>query len=165
MDTLIDPSADLVWGSVGTVIDKSGTHEISPSSDEDWAKVRRGAEGIIAGADQLLVPGRAAAPPGARSAAPGAELEPAEIEGLIRHDRAALDGFAHALRLVGEDALHAAAARNVKALFPIGDRLDKVCESCHEVFWYPKERPGASLSLSPTLSLALKSKRTSAASW
>jgi hypothetical protein len=32
MESIIDPSADAIWGAVGTVVDEQGTHESLPKS-------------------------------------------------------------------------------------------------------------------------------------
>jgi hypothetical protein len=34
-----DPSADALWGAVGTVVDKDGIHELSRSTQEEWLDV------------------------------------------------------------------------------------------------------------------------------
>jgi hypothetical protein len=146
MDAIIDPSADAVWGSVGTIIDKTGEHDFAPKTPEEWANVRRGAVRVVEGANLLLMPSRRVAPPGAKSAAPGVELEPGQIEALIRKNRPVFDGFARALQNVGLEALHASEAKDAKSLMDIGDRMDKVCESCHQTFWYPREKPLAGYS-------------------
>src|SRR5437764_1399708 len=79
MDAIVDPSADVLWNSAGTVVDKEGIHDLFPKDDEEWRNVRRAAIRIIEGANLLMMPGRDAAPPGAKSETPAVELEPAEI--------------------------------------------------------------------------------------
>lgn len=39
MLSLIDPSADVVWESVGTTVSAGGIVETAPRTDEDWANV------------------------------------------------------------------------------------------------------------------------------
>src|SRR6266436_2200391 len=79
MESIIDPSADVVWGAGGTVVDKDGFHELAPKTEEQWLDVRRAAVRIIEGGNLLMMPGREGAPPGTKSETPGVELEPAEI--------------------------------------------------------------------------------------
>src|SRR5260370_5438881 len=43
MESMIDPSADTLWGSAGTVIDKQGIHDLSPKTQEQWLDVRHAA--------------------------------------------------------------------------------------------------------------------------
>src|SRR5262245_38655774 len=76
MLSVIDPSADVVWLSVTTVVDDKGMLETKPISDEDWTKVRHGAVTLMEAANLLLIPGRRVARPGEKSETPGVELEP-----------------------------------------------------------------------------------------
>jgi hypothetical protein len=87
MESIIDPSADVLWGAVGTVVDQDGIHESLPKTPEDWLDVRRAAVRIIEGCNLLMMPGREAAPAGAKSEAPGVELEPAQIATLVNRNR------------------------------------------------------------------------------
>jgi hypothetical protein len=137
MESVIDPSADVLWGAGGTVVDKEGFHELAPKTDEQWLDVRRAAVRIIEGGNLLMMPGREAAPAGTKSETPGVELEPAEISALIKKNRKGFDGFAKALQGVGLEALRASDTKNAALLLDLGARLDAVCESCHQTFWYP----------------------------
>jgi len=143
MDSIVDPSADALWEAVGTVVDKEGIHESFPKTPEDWRDVRRAAVRIIEGSNLLMMPGREAAPPGTISDAPGVELEPDQIAALLKKNRAAFDGFAKALQALGAEALQASAAQNAPLLMDIGARMENVCESCHQTYWYPIEKHAA----------------------
>jgi hypothetical protein len=140
MESIIDPSADTLWGAVGTVVDNEGIHEMFPKTDEEWQEPRRAAVRIIEGGNLLIMPGREAAPPGARSEAPGAELEPPEITVLIKEKRTSFDAFARALQGVGMEALGAIDAKDTALLLEIGARMENVCEGCHQTFWYPQDK-------------------------
>jgi hypothetical protein len=140
MESIIDPSADTLWGAVGTVVDNDGIHEMFPKTDEEWHEPRRAAVRIIEGSNLLIMPNREAAPPGAKSEAPGAELEPPQINVLLREKRESFDAFARALQGLGMEALGAIDARNTALLLEIGARMENVCEGCHQTFWYPQEK-------------------------
>ena len=140
MESIIDPSADVLWGAVGTVVDKEGIHEFFPRTQEEWLDVRHAAVRIIEGCNLLMMPGREAAPVGAKSEAPGVELEPAQITTLIENDRKSFAAFAQALQAVGLEALRASDARDAAMLLEIGARMETVCESCHQAFWYPPHK-------------------------
>ena len=84
-----------------------------------------------------MMPGRQAAPAGAKSETPGVELEPAEIIALVRKNRKTFDGFAKALQLLGVEAMRASESKNAVLIMDIGARMEGVCESCHQTFWYP----------------------------
>ena len=140
MESIIDPSADALWGAVGTVVDKDGTHELLPKTEDEWLNLRHAAVRIIEGANLLLMPGREAAPPGIKSEAPGVELEPAEMTALINKNRSGFNAFAKALRAVGLEALRASDNKDAAMLMDLGARIENVCESCHQTFWYPQEK-------------------------
>jgi hypothetical protein len=143
MESMIDPSADTLWGAAGTVIDKQGTQDLSPKTQEQWLDVRRAAVRIIEGANLLMMPGREAAPAGTKSEVPGVELEPAEITALIKKKRKSFDAFAKALQALGLEARQASEAKNVPLLEDIGGRMEDVCEGCHQTFWYPQAKQAA----------------------
>ena len=145
MESVIDPSADVLWGAAGTIVDKDGSvEELSPKTPEEWLDVRRAAVRVIEGGNLLMMPGREAAPIGTKSETPGVELEPAEITALINQNRRSFDAFAKALQVLGLEALRASEAQNAALLLDIGGRMQDICESCHQTFWYPN--PGASQS-------------------
>jgi hypothetical protein len=143
MGSIIDPSADVLWTAAGAIIDQQGVQDLSPKTPEEWLNVRHAAVRIIEGANLLMMPGREAAPVGTKSEAPGVELEPAEITALIKKERKSFDAFAKALQGLGLEALRASEAKNVPLLEDIGGRMDNVCESCHQTFWYPLEKPAS----------------------
>ncbi len=143
MESIIDPSADVLWGAAGAIVDKQGIQDLSPKTPEEWLNVRHAAVRIIEGANLLMMPGRQAAPAGTKSDAPGVELEPAEITALINKERKSFDAFAKALQDLGLEALRTSEAQNVPLLEDIGGRMENVCESCHQTFWYPLEKPAS----------------------
>jgi hypothetical protein len=140
MESIIDPSADTLWGAVGTVVDKEGIHESLPKTPEEWLDLRRAAVRIIEGGNLLMMPGREGAPAGTKSEAPGVELEPAQITALIKKNRKSFDAFARALQAVGLEALRASDAQNAALLLDVGAQMESVCESCHQTFWYPHQK-------------------------
>jgi hypothetical protein len=140
MESIIDPSADVIWGAVGTIADKQGIQDLSPKTPEQWLDVRRAAIRLIEGGNLLTMPGREAAPIGVRSEAPGVELEPADITALIKKKRKSFDAFARALQTIGSEALRAIEAKDADLLIEVGGRMEEVCESCHKTFWYPQKQ-------------------------
>jgi len=145
MDSIVDPSADVLWGAVGTVVDQEGVHETFPKTQEEWLNVRRAAVRIIEGANLLMMPGREAAPPGAKSEAPGVELEPPQITALIKKNRKSFDLLARALQVLGLEAMRAGEAQDTAALLEIGGRMQDACERCHQAFWYPGAKQPSTL--------------------
>jgi hypothetical protein len=143
MESIIDPSADALWGSVGTVVDKEGIHEALPKTQEEWLDVRRAAVRLIEGSNLLMMPGREAAPAGTKSEVAGVELEPAEIAALMKTKRKSFDAFAKALQVLSLESLRAVDAKDGVQLLDIGARMEDVCESCHQTFWYPQAKPAS----------------------
>jgi hypothetical protein len=139
MDAIVDPSADVVWESVATVVTPSGTEERQPKTDEEWTNVRRGAIRLVEGANLLLMPGRHVAREHEKSEVPGIELEPAEMEAHINKDRAKWEKHVKELYTQTLAALKAIEAKDPKALVDIGERIDGACENCHVTYWYPNQ--------------------------
>ena len=140
MQSIVDPSADLVWNAVTTVQTANGTIDTVPKTDEDWLKVRHGAVGLSEGANLLMMPGRHVARPHEKSETPGVELEPAEMEVLINKDRPAFYQRARALHEAGLAAVAAADAKDAQKLFEVGEQIEMACENCHSHYWYPNEK-------------------------
>src|SRR6266481_232108 len=134
MESIVDPSADALWGAVGTVMDKEGIHELLPKTQEEWLELRHAAIRIIEGGNLLMMPSREAAPVGTKSEVPGVELEPAQITALIKKKRKDFNAFAKPLQLIGLEALRASDARSAASLVDIGGRMENICEGCHQTF-------------------------------
>jgi len=139
MDAIVDPSADVVWESVQTIVTPAGIDERSPKTDEEWAAVRRGAIRVVEGTNLLMMPGRHVARPHEKSETPGVELEPEDIEANINKDRAQWNRLAKGLYDTSMEALKAIEAKDAPALVDIGGRMDMACENCHMTYWYPNQ--------------------------
>ena len=139
MDSIVDPSADVIWESVSQTVDSSGTVDRMPRTDEEWAEVRRAAIRLAEGANLLLIPGRHVARPHEKSEAPGIELEPEEIEALINNDKLTWTRHTKDFHKLSVEILQAIDARDPHKLFELGGPLDKTCENCHVQYWYPNQ--------------------------
>src|ERR1051325_6030746 len=148
MNSVIDPNVDVVWNAVKTDIDHGKQIEHAPANDEEWAAVRHSAMTVSEGANLLMMPGRAVAPPGAGSLSPGIELAPDQVRALIDKSPGGWNQFARALQDSLQPALAAIDKKDSLALFEAGDKIGEVCESCHQVFWYPGNGTAASKSAS-----------------
>lgn len=139
MLSLVDPSADVVWESVTTVVTPTGIEEKAPTTEEEWTAMRAGAIRLVEAPNLLMMPGRHVARPGEKSEAPGVELEPAEMEVLIDKDREGWNKRAMALRDAGMTMLQAIESRDRERIFDAGDQLEVACENCHLNYWYPNQ--------------------------
>jgi hypothetical protein len=138
MNSVIDPSVDEVWNSVGSVVDDRGLTDRAPNKNEDWTAVRRHALIVSEAANLLLMHNRPVAPPGAPSLAPGVELTPEEIRALIDKNPEGWNFYVQQFQDSLKPALAAIDAKNSEALFEAGEKIDETCENCHQTFWYPK---------------------------
>jgi hypothetical protein len=139
MRYMLDPLADNIFDAVGTVVTAKGTVETVPKTDEDWEKIRIGAVTLAEGAYLLKIP-RPFAPPGDvnNSTGPDAgELSPAEITAKLERDPVLWNAKIEALRNVGLEVIDIVKRKDVAELWDAGDNLDKACESCHIIYWYP----------------------------
>jgi hypothetical protein len=145
MQSMVAPSAQGLWDSVGRVSDAKGTRDLEPRSDEEWAAVRRHAVSLMESTNLLLIPGRHVAREGqqtlkADDALPGSELPPSEIEKLLNQNWAAWTAMTQNLHGSAASMLDAIDKKDVARLESSGSDLDGVCESCHLTFWYPQSK-------------------------
>jgi hypothetical protein len=144
MLTQIDPAADALWAAVSTISNASGVHENQPRTDAEWASLRRSAQALIAASDALMVKGLPVVIAGEPPPKPADDEETPSDVALSQDIQKAIDKnpalFArHALRLrqTAVSALGAIDRRDPKALFDLGEDIDRACEQCHRKYWYP----------------------------
>jgi hypothetical protein len=137
MDSIVMPSAQVVWDAVAYEVTAEGETITGPKTDEDWQKLRWSAIELAESANNLIVPGRAVNLPGAVAAE--GELQPQEIEQLIDTERAAWVAHAHVLYEAAMQAVNAIDARDPDQVSEAGGSIDAACESCHLQFWYPEQ--------------------------
>ena len=109
MLNVIDPAADTLWESVGTVITAEGMFEKAPATDDEWAGVRAGAIQLAEAGNLLMLPSRS-----------GGSDE------WIAQSRAMIEASHRALKAID--------AKDKDALFTIGGDIYDVCTNCHKQF-------------------------------
>ena len=139
MGHIVMPNADKLWGSVATTVSAKGVEETVPKTDEDWETVRNYAVTIVEATNLLLIPGRRVAEEGKKEA-DKSELPPEQIEAKIKGDPAMWASHVGKLHDVAMESIAAIDKKNSDALLEAGDHLDKACEDCHLVYWYPNEK-------------------------
>jgi hypothetical protein len=115
MHAVVDPAADTVWGSVGTIIDEKGMEERYPKTDEEWDVVREASMALVESGNLLMLPGRRLG-----------DGEQKIDEEWIRLCQALMD--------VSMEAVKAADARNKDAVFDVGADIYAVCTNCHQKY-------------------------------
>lgn len=118
MTLVIDPSADVVWDSVKTIITTDGTKEIAPKTEEEWAAVRTGAATLIEAGNMLMLDGRAM-------------------------DQKMWMASARRLSAAGAVTLKAAEAKNAEGVFNAGGQIYNACKICHDNYAHFDDKPGA----------------------
>jgi hypothetical protein len=109
MLNVLDPAADGIWESVGTIMDETGTHERFPQNDDEWAVVRMHAIQLAESGNLLMLPSRSAG---------SAEW--------ITQARALIDTSNRAIKIIE--------AKDKDALFTVGGDIYDVCANCHRQF-------------------------------
>lgn len=122
MTWVLDPAADVIWGSAGLVITEAGTEDLAPATDAGWAQVRHAAAVVAASGRLLVLP----------------EALPADAE-----ERPAWLEFADGMARIAQQAEQAAVDRDADALFAVGGQLYNVCVACHQVYDRPDGAPAA----------------------
>ena len=139
MGSVINPNAEFIWKSVQTTSGDAGLKDKAPSTDEEWADLRRRAVALREATDLLLIPGRKAAAAGEK-AKDDSELAPEAIQALIDKDRAKWVAFSHGMHATMTEVIKAIDAKSASGVLDAGGTLDGACESCHQVFWYPEQK-------------------------
>jgi hypothetical protein len=111
MEWILEPAADVIWDSAGTIITAEGRTELAPTTDEGWQNVRKHAVIVAETGNLLMLPGRAA----------GADWI----------------AYARDLQRTGRLAMAAAEARDADALFEAGGQLYQACVACHAQYSLP----------------------------
>jgi len=116
MHAVVDPAADVLWGSVGWIITEEGTEEIYPRTDEEWEAVEHAAITVMEVGNLLMIPERAI-----------------DQEGWIE--------LSQALVTVGKKAVETVLTQDVQATFDVGGEVYVACLNCHQLYW--PDEPGA----------------------
>jgi len=111
MVSIVDPAADVLWDSVGTVIsEEEGVVEWYPKTDEEWAAVRNSAVVIMESGNLLMMGGRA-------------------------RDNGAWMELSRGMIDAGAAALEAAESKDPDAVFAVGEQIYLACDRCHGLYW------------------------------
>ena len=136
---IVEPTANDLWGSVGSESTTKGTEEHTLKTDADWDLARRRSLLLAEAANLLVVAGRPVAHPGQKLKQPGGagEFTPEQAQVEIDKNRGSFVGFAVILQGSARKLLAAVDKRDADAFEQAGGDLDEACESCHKKFWYP----------------------------
>jgi len=135
----VDPLADELWEAVAVVSTATGTEEVAPETDEEWAALRAKALMLMEAGNLLVVEGRPVGHPGQKIAGIGesTDLTPEQAQAEIDKDRQSFVAFALALQAAAGGLRDAIDARHTDQYLEAGSALQEACEGCHRKFWYP----------------------------
>jgi hypothetical protein len=137
MRSMIDPSANVLWNSVASSSQIGRSEQRSPKTPDEWHRLRRHANTLHRASTLLLVPGRRVAKPGEKSDNPAIELDPLQIEQMIRADMSMWNTLARDLQHSATRTIDAIDNRDIDELQLSGNALNAACEHCHQKYWYP----------------------------
>lgn len=112
MNWILDPSADVIWGSAGTITTLEGVEDLAPTTQEGWDAVRNAAATLAEAGNLLKIPGHSR----------GEDWN--EIAGGLTRTAVLL--------------IEAAENRNDQQVFDYGGQLYNVCVSCHQLYMLPE---------------------------
>ena len=112
MDWIIDPNADVIWGSAGSIATLEGVEDLAPTTQEGWDAVRNAAATLAEVGNLLKIPGHSR----------GQDWN--EIAGGLT---------ATAVLLID-----AAENKNDQQVFDYGGQLYNVCVACHQLYMLPE---------------------------
>lgn len=112
MNWVLDPQADVIWGSAGVVSTLEGERDLRPTTQEDWDAVRNAAATIAEAGNLLMMPGHARA---------GADW----------------NEISQGLTAKGMELVAAAENKDADAIFELGGHLYNICVACHQLYVYP----------------------------
>jgi hypothetical protein len=105
----IDLAAQTYWASVSITVDREGTHENFPETDEEWHDVWAAALTVAESGNLLMMAPRAV------------------------DDRVWMR-LSEALVTVGVEAAAAAKAQDTDLVFDAGEKVYNVCKACHDLY-------------------------------
>jgi hypothetical protein len=116
MHGVVDPAADVLWASVGSVVSKDGVEDFFPRTEEEWIPIENAAVVLMESGNLLMIGDRA-------------------------KDQGEWMTMSRGLVDAGKAALTAAQSRNPDEIFRVGGDVYAACEGCHQRYWTEGARP------------------------
>ena len=108
MELIIDPAADIIWSSAGSITTEAGEEDLAPTTPEGWTEVEAAAAVLAESGNLLMLPGRSAGPD--------------------------WDKFSRELTRTSKLAIAAAQQQDANALFDAGGHIYQACLGCHNQY-------------------------------
>ena len=111
MNWIIDPNADVIWGSAGSIATLAGVEDLAPTTQEGWDTARNAAATLAEIGNLLQIPG---------------------------HSRGEdWNEIARGLTATAVLLIDAAENKNDQQVFDYGGQLYNVCVACHQLYMLP----------------------------
>ncbi len=110
MHAVVDPSADVLWASVGSVSTLEGVEDFFPRTEDEWIRIENAATVLMESGNLLMIGERA-------------------------QDQAEWMTRSQGLVDAGKLALTAAQSRNPDEIFRTGGEVYAACDACHQRYW------------------------------
>ena len=114
MNWLLDPYADVIWDSAGSVVTAHGIEDLAPKDDKQWDAVGNAAASIVEAGNLLMMPHH------------------------LRNEDAWI-AYVQNLKITGGQLLQAAQRKDAQAIFDLGGQLYINCQSCHDHYLSQQE--------------------------
>lgn len=112
MNWILDPGADVIWGSAGTITTFEGVEDLAPTTQEGWDAVRNAAAMLAESGNLLQIPG---------------------------HSRGEdWNEISRGLTRTAVLLMEAAEKRDDQEVFDYGGQLYNVCVACHQLYMLPE---------------------------
>ena len=116
MGWVLDPMADVIWRSAGTITTVDGVEDLAPTTQEGWDSVRNAAATIAEIGNVLQIPGYS--------------------QGEDWNE------YAQGLTRIGMRLIEAAEQKDDDQVFDYGGQLYNVCVACHQLYMLPGDDEG-----------------------
>jgi hypothetical protein len=116
MHSVVDPAADVLWASVGSIVTAEGVEDFFPRSEEEWIPIENAAVVLMESGNLLMIGDR-----------------PVDQGEWMTMSRGLVDA--------GKLALTAAQSRNPDEIFRVGGDVYAACDTCHQRYWTEGARP------------------------
>jgi hypothetical protein len=110
MAYIVEPQAQVFWGSAGFVIDEEGEHDLTPTTEEGWLATRSAAATVTEMGNLLMTP----------------MFAEGRSEDWLTYSKALVE--------IGMKAEQAAADKDSDAVFETGGTMYNVCRACHQAY-------------------------------
>lgn len=145
MHGIIEYNAFKIFDAVAVTVTAEGITEKEPRTEEEWDEVLHAALALAEAPNLLVNVGRdgrtIAFPQDMDTSASEGELTPNQIQARIDEKKELWLKYLNELQSVGRETMDIVNKKNVSGLFEIGEKIDRVCETCHMEFWYPEAPP------------------------